>query len=630
MPAVDVVTAPRYGFELLRERVAALQPAPKPAPTPAPAKPDPFTGPAPVAPRNGAHSGPLDAFNASATWAAILEPAGWRHSYRGDDGLDYWTRPGKDAGTSATTGVRPTGGDTMKCFSDNAGLPTEGTLTRAFVWAALSQGTSDPDMERAAAEMRSIGYGDAPARIDPSDLIAPPQPAAPPGPPPHHLFTRWFEGHWYDGDGNRYDAPAASTAAPVPARRVDLGPWLDGTYRAPEPAVGAVRDDGRHLLYPGRWHTLIGPTEAGKTWAALAHVRDEILAGRVATYLHFEESDPGGTVARLLALGVPVEVIRERFVWLSCDYAWKPGALAVELAALAARPALVVLDGINAACSRHGHDVEKTPAVGWYRGQFVAPATQLGAAVLSLGHPPKARDRQDERHGYGSTAWLDDVDGVGFRLVPGRAPIRRGDSGTAGLHVVKDRYGAVAQHGVRDDREGWTYVGSVVVDDTLGALVVDETPGRALTSMRISTPERNDGGGRPAPDSIDHLATAVVGLLRGQDEHAYPSARRLGELLRAAKIKFREGDLAPALDRLESDGRLERPPHVERKPRPGRLTASAILSEDDQDDNRSAAASLLPTLRVWEAGSSDSSLLPEAGGKQREAAEADAAAVVGA
>ena len=40
---------------------------------------------------------PGDLFNASANWADILEPLGWRHSHR-----NHWTRPGKPFGVSAS------------------------------------------------------------------------------------------------------------------------------------------------------------------------------------------------------------------------------------------------------------------------------------------------------------------------------------------------------------------------------------------------------------------------------------------------------------------------------------------------------------------------------------------------
>ena len=39
-------------------------------------------------------------FNAEAKWEDILKPNGWRFAGSGPDGVDCWTRPGKDAGIS--------------------------------------------------------------------------------------------------------------------------------------------------------------------------------------------------------------------------------------------------------------------------------------------------------------------------------------------------------------------------------------------------------------------------------------------------------------------------------------------------------------------------------------------------
>lgn len=57
---------------------------------------------------------------------------------------------------------------------------------------------------------------------------------------------------------------------------------------------------------------------------------------------------------------------------------------------------------------------------------FVHPLTKIGAAVLSLGHPPKATNRQGESYSYGAAGWLNDVDGVGYRMVASKTPISKG------------------------------------------------------------------------------------------------------------------------------------------------------------------------------------------------------------
>ena len=254
-------------------------------------------------------------------------------------------------------------------------------------------------------------------------------------------------------------------------RIADLEPYLNGTYQPPLPDVGAKRTDGIQMLYSGRWHAVAGLTESGKSLFAIWHAVEVIANGGTVVYLHFEETDPRGTLERLQRFGrlygLDNDTIRKQFFWLSCEKKWSDGALAQTLSRLPQPPALVVLDGINAAVAQHGEEVMHPKSVGTYRSLFVKPAVALGAAVLSLGHPVKDRQRQGERHYFGSTAWLDEIDGVAFRLVASSNPIAKGRSGSSALSSVKDRYSEVKRWGMPDPSKepGWTYLGQFVVDD---------------------------------------------------------------------------------------------------------------------------------------------------------------------
>jgi hypothetical protein len=255
-------------------------------------------------------------------------------------------------------------------------------------------------------------------------------------------------------------------------RIVDLRPFLDGTYTPPQPSIGNVRRDGVCMLYPGRWHVMGGITTAGKSLFAVWQTLGVIQAGEHVVYLHSEECDPGGTTHRLVtfgaALGIDIDTLVKHFHWVSCETRWEVGEMEHNLRHLPV-PALVILDGINAAVGKQGSDVERTEAVGQYRSLFVTPAVVTGAAVLSMGHPVKDRKRQTERHTFGSTAWLDELDGVGFRLEANRrTPIGIGRLGFSTLFTTKDRYGQVEQHGliVPQREPGWRQFGQFTVDDT--------------------------------------------------------------------------------------------------------------------------------------------------------------------
>lgn len=362
-------------------------------------------------------------------------------------------------------------------------------------------------------------------------------------------------------NGGGYEAPQGVVA--VRSRIISIAEHLDGTYETLTPSRGAVRDDGQALLYPGKWHTVIGGTGSGKSWLGLLHAAEEVRAGRTVAYAHFEETSPAGTADRILSMSRDPDW-RDRLVagfrWLDCADSWAPGEFAYTLAQLDPQPSLVVLDGLNAACTRHGQDPAQVQSVGWYRAEFVTPATRNGAAVLSLGHPPKARDRQDERHGYGSTAWLDEVDGVGFRLRAHREhPIRRGTTGSAQLYSAKDRPGSVELLGRPHDVEGWVYLGSLCVDNAT------DPEGGVRAHLSAPTPEVDEGS------AVDQLMRAVVELLARRPERRYESTRDLIERLGAAGVTFNKNDLGPALVLLEDAGRLRRDPEGGRTARAGWL-----------------------------------------------------------
>jgi hypothetical protein len=97
---------------------------------------------------------PGDDFNARGDWAEILEPYGW--TWQGTDGAgaDYWCRPGKGMGTSATANF--CGSNLLFVFSSNA-EPLEGWTgyTKFHAYALLAHGGDFA----AAHALRSKGYG---------------------------------------------------------------------------------------------------------------------------------------------------------------------------------------------------------------------------------------------------------------------------------------------------------------------------------------------------------------------------------------------------------------------------------------------------------------------------------------
>lgn len=330
----------------------------------------------------------------------------------------------------------------------------------------------------------------------------------------------WIEQGLRDGAARplrvRQDGPGkggeGESAADSSGRVVDLAAYLDGTFEEEQPTGGAPRDDGRFLLYPGRWHTLIAPNTTGKTPWALHHAISVMERGELAVYAHFEESRPRGAIAWLRAMGCPLETIRERFIWLDCTRSWADGELAAVLGELVRPPTLAVFDGINASSLQHGTDPSEIASVEQHRHLFVKPATAVGAAVLSLGHPPKDVTRQSERHGFGSSAWLDLPDGVGFRMEKTRHPIGKGRAGASRVYSVKDRPGEVERHGApHPTRPGWFELGEFLVDSTTEgrSVAVIRAPGGAQdASGEVERPERRDRDGETVLEAVKGLSAA--------------------------------------------------------------------------------------------------------------------------
>jgi putative DNA primase/helicase len=101
---------------------------------------------------------PGDDFNASADWADVLGPHGWRWVSRTGDGVDHWRRPGKGAGTSATTNYA--GSDLLYVFTSSAAPFEPGRAYSKFAAYALLG--HNGDFAAAARALRKRGYGSDP------------------------------------------------------------------------------------------------------------------------------------------------------------------------------------------------------------------------------------------------------------------------------------------------------------------------------------------------------------------------------------------------------------------------------------------------------------------------------------
>ena len=99
---------------------------------------------------------PGDVFNQRGPdWAELLEPYGWRQDRAEDDGTIHWTRPGKAAGTSATTGNPQHEGDKFHVFISSTEFEPDTACSKFAVFTILDHGG---DWRAAAAQLARDGY----------------------------------------------------------------------------------------------------------------------------------------------------------------------------------------------------------------------------------------------------------------------------------------------------------------------------------------------------------------------------------------------------------------------------------------------------------------------------------------
>ncbi len=242
-------------------------------------------------------------------------------------------------------------------------------------------------------------------------------------------------------DWNDIEPPAdiGTTGARRSWRPVDLAAVLAGQYEPLVPTVGS-RDDGAGLLYRGRQHTVVGESEALKSWFAQVIAVTELNDGNGVLYLDFED-DEGAVVPRLLALGATRDAIRDRFAYLRPE---EPvGALGNVNDLIQAlgdvQPTYAVLDGITEAMTMHGLDPLNNKDVATFGRLLPRHIAASGPAVLSLDHVTKDREGRG-RYALGAVHKLNAVDGAAF-VLENRAAFGIRRTGRSTVLVAKDRPG---------------------------------------------------------------------------------------------------------------------------------------------------------------------------------------------
>ena len=242
------------------------------------------------------------------------------------------------------------------------------------------------------------------------------------------------------------------------------------------PPTHLVREDGVALLYSGKINGLLGESESGKSWVALLAVVQAIGAGERVLFLDFEDS-PASIKGRLDSMGATVNLG-------GLDYTNPSEGLgALQSRDLAEALAggvytLIVVDGVNAAMTLLGYDINSNTDATLFAQKLLAPLASTGACVLTVDHVPKNTEQRG-RGGIGAQAKRAMMSGCAL-TVEVVEPFGRGQAGVLKLTVDKDRPGHV-----RGASAGSKFAGRAHLDS-----VGDQVRMRIEPPMAVAEPDK--------------------------------------------------------------------------------------------------------------------------------------------
>jgi hypothetical protein len=237
------------------------------------------------------------------------------------------------------------------------------------------------------------------------------------------------------------DAPDTDTA---PVERTSWWPepvtWRAHNDAAEPQPTHLHRDDQHALFYAGKVNGLIGESESGKSWIMFHAIAQTIHAGQRVLLLDFEDT-AAGAQDRLTLLGVPHHQ-QEQLL----DYANPDESLGLaqskDLAeALANQYAVIGVDGINAAMTLLGFDINSNNDANLLYHKLLNPLAATGACVITVDHVPKNSEARG-KGGIGAQSKRSMMSGCCL-AVEVIEPFGRGQSGILRLTVDKDRRGHV-------------------------------------------------------------------------------------------------------------------------------------------------------------------------------------------
>ena len=295
------------------------------------------------------------------------------------------------------------------------------------------------------------------------------------------------ERFWSERNGaNRRDGgDETSTWTPV-----DVAPILAGDGNLePAPAMLA-RTDGIRLIYRAKVHAFNGEPESGKGWLALLAVAERLDAGERAAYIDFED-EAAVAVARLRALGVDDDAIRERFHYIRPDEPLDDAGRR-EIERLLEYPiTLAVIDGFTDALALHGIDLRDNTEVAKWMADLPGWLKRRGVPAILIDHVTKDSESRG-RYAIGAQHKLAKVD-VSYSLQV-KEPLGRGLEGRVLIRVTNDRPG---------------HVRSLAKNKIIAEMIASSLPGGAM-DLGLEAPSDEAAGPFRPTGMMRQLSRAIV------------------------------------------------------------------------------------------------------------------------
>jgi len=241
------------------------------------------------------------------------------------------------------------------------------------------------------------------------------------------------------------------------------------------------RTDGRFLFYRSKVNVLLGKPEAGKSLVAQAAAVEAITAGGHVVYLD-HESDVVSVAARLVALGADPDGLETRLHYQNPHGPFAGEEREVLLDYLDnLRPTLVIVDGLIAAMSAQGLEVNSNKDAATIFRDYLDPLCGCGAAEVLIHH--LAKGSGEGATGLGATTLTALARGVHIGVTTeDKARHTPGKHGHSTLTILKDNDGGVRMFG-RGGKFATFETSSVATgeDDAFGRPVF-------VTSWALKTP----------------------------------------------------------------------------------------------------------------------------------------------